>query len=54
MCNGWFEDNPQPSYSAGWKVRRPSAPEEVPVRYTDGRSYLLTAGGVRTAVVGVS
>ncbi|MFE2157055.1 HNH endonuclease [Streptomyces lydicus] len=50
VCNGWFEDHPKPSYEAGWKVRRPQLPDEVEVRYPDGRVYKLTPDGVRTAV----
>ncbi|MFE9138046.1 hypothetical protein [Streptomyces sp. NPDC007355] len=44
-CNGWFEDNPQESYEAGWKVRRPQLPSEVSVRYPNGWEYSLTPDG---------
>ncbi|MER5301362.1 HNH endonuclease signature motif containing protein [Streptomyces lasiicapitis] len=54
VCNGWFEDNPKPSYEAGWKVRRPQVPDVVEVRYADGHLYRLTLDGVRTAVVGAA
>lgn len=53
-CNGWFEDNPMPSYAAGWKVRRPQLPHEVEVQYADGRVYQLTSDGERTTVVEVA
>ncbi|MCX4677698.1 HNH endonuclease [Streptomyces sp. NBC_01433] len=54
LCNGWFEDNPKPSYEAGWKVRRPQLPDMVEVRYTDGRVYRLSPDGARTAAVGAA
>ncbi|MFJ9854878.1 HNH endonuclease [Streptomyces sp. NPDC101150] len=50
LCNGWFGDYPKPSYEAGWKVRRPQLPDEVEVRYADGRAYKLTPDDLRTAV----
>ncbi|MET8696894.1 hypothetical protein ABZV65_30640 [Streptomyces bauhiniae] len=50
-CNGWFEDHPRESYAAGWKVRRPQAPDEVAVRYPDGCFYRLTPDGVRSTTV---
>ncbi|MFD3514857.1 HNH endonuclease [Streptomyces sp. NPDC058657] len=54
VCNGWFEDNPRESYRSGWKVRRPQLPDEVEVRYADGRSYRLTADGARTMSAGAA
>lgn len=53
LCNGWFEDHPLTSYEAGWKVRRPHAPDEVEVRYADGGVYRLTADGTRAVAVEV-
>ncbi|NGO67014.1 HNH endonuclease [Streptomyces boncukensis] len=53
-CNGWFEDHPGESYEAGWKVRRPQRPDEVPVRYPGGRLYRLTRDGVRVMAVAVA
>lgn len=49
-CNSWFEDYPRDSYAAGWKVRRPQLPGEVPVRYPDG-CYWLAPDGARTMSV---
>ncbi|MEU3501578.1 hypothetical protein ABZ726_12650 [Streptomyces hundungensis] len=49
-CNGWFEDHPRHSYSAGWKVRRPMLPTDMAVDYPNGRQYVLYPDGTRALV----
>lgn len=42
--NGWLEDHPAAAYHQGWKRRRGTT---GPVRYPDGRRWLLLADGTR-------
>ncbi|MFD7832106.1 HNH endonuclease [Streptomyces sp. MJM8645] len=44
-CNMWMEANPAASYAAGWKVRRPTDPAHVPVRYPTGELRTLEPDG---------
>ncbi|MFD4172481.1 hypothetical protein [Streptomyces anulatus] len=54
ICNDWFEGQPRRACEAGWKVRRPVLPSEVPVWHADGRDYRLTPSVVRSTVVAVT
>jgi 5-methylcytosine-specific restriction endonuclease McrA len=44
-CNMHFEAEPAQAYAAGWKVRRPQDPANVPVAYPGGELRMLLPDG---------
>lgn len=47
-CHGWVESHRLASEAAGWLVRRPTSPRDVPVQHAahGGLVYLTATGGV--------